>query len=99
MWPGVRAGVRFLDDMLELVARHGALDLEVVTRGDLDVDQYHKVEDVGLALGEAKRIALGSKRGILRAGYLRRARDTVLGHCLGLQALFASSKEDPAKRV
>lgn len=65
----VRTGIRFLDHMLELVARHGALDLELTARGDLDVDQHHTVEDVGLALGEAVRRALGSKRGILRAGY------------------------------
>ena len=65
----VRTGIRFLDHMLELVARHGALDLEVFARGDLDVDQHHTVEDVGLVLGEAVRRALGSKRGILRAGY------------------------------
>lgn len=65
----VRTGIRFLDHMLELVARHGAMDLELAARGDLDVDQHHTVEDVGLALGEAVRGALGSKRGILRAGY------------------------------
>jgi imidazoleglycerol-phosphate dehydratase len=65
----VRTGVRFLDHMLELVARHGAMDLEIVARGDLDVDQHHTVEDTGIALGEAVRQALGSKRGILRAGY------------------------------
>jgi len=74
----VRTGIRFLDHMLELVARHGALDLEVVARGDLDVDQHHTVEDVGLALGEATRIALGSKRGILRAGYFLMPMDETL---------------------
>jgi imidazoleglycerol-phosphate dehydratase len=65
----VRTGVRFLDHMLELVARHGAMDLDISARGDLDVDQHHAVEDTGIALGEAVRKALGSKRGILRAGY------------------------------
>ncbi len=65
----VRTGVRFLDHMLETVARHGALDLDLVAAGDLDVDQHHTVEDVGLVLGEAVRRALGSKRGTLRAGY------------------------------
>src|SRR2546426_9256692 len=74
----VRTGIRFLDHMLELVARHGALDLEVTARGDLDVDQHHTVEDVGLALGEATRIALGSKRGILRAGYFLMPMDETL---------------------
>lgn len=65
----VRTGIRFFDHMLELVARHGAFDLDLTARGDLDVDQHHTVEDVGLVLGEAVRRALGSKRGILRAGY------------------------------
>ena len=74
----VRTGVRFLDHMLELVARHGALDLELTARGDLDVDQHHTVEDVGLALGEVMRKALGSKRGILRAGYFLMPMDETL---------------------
>jgi imidazoleglycerol-phosphate dehydratase len=65
----VRTGVRFLDHMLELVARHGAMDLDISARGDLDVDQHHTVEDTGIALGQAVRQALSSKRGILRAGY------------------------------
>jgi imidazoleglycerol-phosphate dehydratase len=55
--------------MLQLVARHGAMDLELIARGDLDVDQHHTVEDAGIALGEAVTKALGSKRGILRAGF------------------------------
>ncbi len=74
----VRTGIRFLDHMLELVARHGAMDLEITARGDLDVDQHHTVEDVGLALGEATRRALGSKRGILRAGYFLMPMDETL---------------------
>src|SRR5205085_1922852 len=55
----VRTGVRFLDHMLELFARHGAFDLEIAATGDLDVDQHHTVEDVGIALGEAVSQALG----------------------------------------
>jgi imidazoleglycerol-phosphate dehydratase len=55
--------------MLELVARHGAMDIDLAARGDLDVDQHHTVEDAGIALGEAVTKALGSKRGILRAGF------------------------------
>jgi imidazoleglycerol-phosphate dehydratase len=74
----VRTGVRFLDHMLELVARHGGLDLEIAAKGDLDVDQHHTVEDVGLTLGEATRRALGSKRGILRAGYFLMPMDEAL---------------------
>ncbi len=65
----VSTGIRFFDHMLQLVARHGAMDLELAARGDLDVDQHHTVEDCGIALGEAVTKALGSKRGILRAGY------------------------------
>ena len=49
----ISTGIRFFDHMLELVARHGAMDLELVARGDLDVDQHHTVEDAGIALGEA----------------------------------------------
>ena len=65
----ISTGIRFLDHMLDLVARHGAFDMDLTARGDLDVDQHHTVEDVGIALGEAVQKALGTKRGILRAGY------------------------------
>jgi imidazoleglycerol-phosphate dehydratase len=65
----IDTGIRFFDHMLEQIARHGGLDLELIARGDLDVDQHHTVEDAGIALGEAVKGALGSKRGILRAGY------------------------------
>ena len=74
----VRTGVRFLDHMLELVARHGAFDLDVTASGDLDVDAHHTVEDVGIALGEAVGAALGSKRGINRAGYFVMPMDETL---------------------
>ena len=65
----ISTGIRFFDHMLELFTRHGAFDLELQCDGDLDVDQHHTVEDVGIALGEAFGKALGDKRGILRAGY------------------------------
>ena len=65
----VRTGIRFLDHMLELFAKHGGLDLELKATGDLDVDQHHTVEDVGIVLGECICQALGDKRGINRAGY------------------------------
>ena len=65
----IATGIRFFDHMLEQIARHGALDLDLVAKGDLDVDQHHTVEDVGIALGEVIKQALGTKRGILRAGY------------------------------
>jgi imidazoleglycerol-phosphate dehydratase len=74
----VRTGIRFFDHMLELVARHGAFDLDLEARGDLDVDQHHTVEDVGIVLGEAVLKALGSKRGILRAGYFLMPMDETL---------------------
>jgi imidazoleglycerol-phosphate dehydratase len=74
----VATGIRFFDHMLDLVARHGAFDLEVNARGDLDVDQHHTVEDVGITLGEAVQKALGSKRGILRAGYFLMPMDETL---------------------
>jgi imidazoleglycerol-phosphate dehydratase len=74
----VSTGIRFLDHMLDLLARHGAFDLTITARGDLDVDQHHTVEDVGIALGEAVQKALGSKKGILRAGYFLMPMDETL---------------------
>jgi imidazoleglycerol-phosphate dehydratase len=75
----VSTGIRCLDHMLELFARHGGFDLELACRGDLDVDQHHTVEDVGIALGEAFEQALGDKKGILRAGYFLMPMDETLG--------------------
>jgi imidazoleglycerol-phosphate dehydratase len=74
----ISTSIRFFDHMLDLVARHGAFDLEITAKGDLDVDQHHTVEDVGIALGEAVLKALGSKRGILRAGYFLMPMDETL---------------------
>jgi imidazoleglycerol-phosphate dehydratase len=74
----VHTGIRFLDHMLELFARHGAFDLVVDARGDLDVDQHHTVEDLGIALGEAVSSALGDRRGINRAGYFVMPMDETL---------------------
>jgi imidazoleglycerol-phosphate dehydratase len=74
----VRTGIRFLDHMLELFARHGGFDLTIAATGDLDVDAHHTVEDVGIALGEAVRQALGNKRGINRAGYFLMPMDETL---------------------
>ncbi len=75
----VRTGIRFLDHMLELLARHGGFDLSLQATGDLDVDQHHTVEDIGLALGEAVSQALGDRRGINRAGYFVMPMDETLG--------------------
>ena len=74
----VATGIRFFDHMLELFTRHGAFNLNLKCDGDLDVDQHHTVEDVGITLGEAARKALGSKRGILRAGYFLMPMDETL---------------------
>jgi imidazoleglycerol-phosphate dehydratase len=74
----VRTGIRFLDHMLELFARHGGFDLKIEVDGDLDVDAHHTVEDTGIALGEAVAKALGSKRGINRAGYFVMPMDETL---------------------
>ena len=74
----VRTGIRFLDHMLELVARHGGFDLAIRADGDLDVDQHHTVEDLGIALGEAVSRALGARRGINRAGYFVMPMDEAL---------------------
>ena len=74
----VRTGIRFFDHMLELVTRHGGFDLRLRCEGDLDVDQHHTVEDVGIALGEAVRDAVGNKRGINRAGYFVMPMDETL---------------------
>ena len=75
----VTTGIRFLDHMLDLVARHGAFDLKVRATGDLDVDQHHTVEDLGIALAEAVTSALGSRKGINRAGYFVMPMDESLG--------------------
>ena len=75
----VSTGIRFLDHMLELFARHGLFDLTLKATGDLDVDQHHTVEDVGIALGEAITQALGTRRGINRAGYFVMPMDETLG--------------------
>ena len=74
----IRTGIRFLDHMLELFARHGAFNLTIDAKGDLDVDQHHTVEDLGIALGEAVSAALGTRRGINRAGYFVMPMDETL---------------------
>ena len=74
----VATGIRFLDHMLELFARHGGFDLRVKADGDLDVDQHHTVEDLGITLGEAVLKAVGNKRGINRAGYFVMPMDETL---------------------
>ncbi len=74
----ISTGIRFFDHMLDLFTRHGVFNLRLKCDGDLDVDQHHTVEDVGIALGEAFDRALGDKRGILRAGYFVMPMDETL---------------------
>lgn len=74
----ISTGIRFLDHMLELFAKHGGFDLDLQARGDLDVDQHHTVEDVGIVLGQLFHQALGDRRGINRAGYFVMPMDETL---------------------
>ena len=74
----IRTGIRFFDHMLELFTRHGGFDLTLRATGDLDVDQHHTVEDVGIVLGEAVLKALGDRKGINRAGYFVMPMDETL---------------------
>ncbi len=74
----ISTGVRFLDHMLELFTKHGGFDLQLKATGDLDVDQHHTVEDVGIVLGQLFQKALGDRKGINRAGYFVQAMDETL---------------------
>jgi imidazoleglycerol-phosphate dehydratase len=74
----VSTGIRFFDHMLELFTKHGGFDLKLQATGDLDVDQHHTVEDVGIALGQCFAQALGDRKGINRAGYFVMPMDETL---------------------
>ena len=74
----ISTGIRFLDHMLELFAKHGSFDLALKCDGDLDVDQHHTVEDTGIVLGELFAKALGDRKGINRAGYFVQTMDETL---------------------
>ena len=96
-----QTGVGFLDHMLELFARHGAVDLKVEAKGDLHVDQHHTVEDVGICLGQAVKQALGNKQGIRRFGHFTLPMEETLAttaidlsgrYYLAFQAAFDSPK-------
>jgi imidazoleglycerol-phosphate dehydratase len=76
----VATGIRFFDHMLELFTKHGGFDLELKAAGDLDVDQHHTVEDVGIVLGQLFAKALGKRRGINRAGYFLLPMDETLAY-------------------
>src|ERR1700745_686737 len=75
----ISTGIHFFDHMLELFAHHGGFDLELKALGDLEVDQHHPAEDVGIVLGQGFDKALGNKKGILRAGYFLMPMDETLG--------------------
>lgn len=74
----IATGVRFLDHMLELFAKHGGFNLTIAATGDLDVDQHHTVEDVGIVIGQLFHQALGDRKGINRAGYFVQPMDETL---------------------
>ena len=78
----IRTGIGFLDHMLTALATHGRFDLDVRCKGDLHVDAHHSVEDVGIALGDALRSALGDKRGIVRFGHAYVPLDEALARCV-----------------
>lgn len=74
----ISTGIRFFDHMLELFTKHGGFDMTLKCDGDLDVDQHHTVEDVGIVLGELFAKALGDRKGINRAGYFVQTMDETL---------------------
>ena len=74
-------GVPFLDHMLDQIARHGLIDLDIKAKGDLHIDAHHTVEDVGIALGQAFAKAVGDKKGIRRYGHFRLAMDDAQVAC------------------
>jgi imidazoleglycerol-phosphate dehydratase len=95
-------GVGFLDHMLALLAKHAALDLTVTASGDLDVDQHHTVEDVGICLGQAIRQALGDKAGIRRYGHFTLPMEETLVTSavdLGGRAFFVAQADFPTPKV
>jgi imidazoleglycerol-phosphate dehydratase len=97
-----KTGVGFLDHMLDLLARHGGLDLTVAAKGDVHVDDHHLVEDAGIVLGQALKKALGKKEGIARYGWAVVPMDEALVMCavdLGGRPYLAYGLELPAKRV
>jgi imidazoleglycerol-phosphate dehydratase len=98
----IATGIPFFDHMLDLVSRHGGFDLRLVAKGDLDVDQHHTVEDVGIALGQAVNTALGNKKGILRSGYFLMPMDETLAAAavdFGGRAFCVVKARFSAKRV
>lgn len=75
----IATGVPFFDHMLTLLAKHAMFDLDVTVKGDVEVDYHHTVEDVGIALGEALKSAIGDKKGMVRYGFFILPMDECLG--------------------
>jgi len=98
----VVTGIGFLDHMLTLLAKHGAMDLSVTARGDLEVDQHHTVEDIGICLGQAFREALGDKAGICRFGHFTVPMEETLASAvvdLGGRAYFVFQAAFPTPKI
>jgi imidazoleglycerol-phosphate dehydratase len=98
----VATGIGFLDHMLTLLAKHGAMDLSVTARGDLDVDQHHTVEDIGICLGQAFREALGERAGIRRYGHFTVPMEETLASAvvdLGGRAYFVFHAAFPTPKI
>lgn len=98
----VATGVGFFDHMLTLLAKHAAMDLTVKAVGDLEVDQHHTVEDVGICLGQAVRQALGDRAGIRRFGHMTLPMDETLATCaidLGGRPFFVFQAEFPTAKI
>jgi len=77
----IATGVGFFDHMLEQVARHSLIDIAITAKGDLHIDQHHTVEDVGIALGQALRQALGEARGVTRYADVHLPMDEAMTRC------------------
>ena len=94
----ISTGIGFFDHMLELFTKHGLFDLQLKAKGDLNVDAHHTVEDVGLALGQALREALGEKKGLCRYGWCLLPMDDALArialYCSGRPYLAYEAPED-----
>ena len=96
----ISTGIRFFDHMLELFSKHGGFDLTIKASGDLDVDQHHTVEDVGIVLGQLVAKALGDRKGINRAGYFVMPMDETLAvAAIDLSGRPALVYKDRVKKV
>ena len=98
----IETKIPFFDHMLTLMTKHGLFDLNIKACGDIEVDDHHTVEDVGICLGEALKSALGDKKGIRRFGYARLPMDEALGEVsidISGRAFLVFNVNAPAKRI